>query len=63
MKRKVFTSFGQRYQISTKILNNILDRLLKRFIKYYPILFTINMPEKKKNLLEKMIVKRIRDLE
>lgn len=63
MKRKVFTEFAARYQISAKVMNATLDKLLKRFTKYYPILFTFELTDKKKNLLNDMIAKRIRDLQ
>lgn len=63
MKRKVFTDFAERYQISVKVMNATLDKLLKRFTKYYPSLFTFEMTDKKKNLLDRMIAKRIRDLQ
>ncbi|VEG89928.1 type II toxin-antitoxin system HipA family toxin [Legionella spiritensis] len=63
MKRKIFTDFAERYQISVKVMNATLDKLLKRFTKYYPGLFTFQMTDKKKNLLDRMIAKRIRDLQ
>lgn len=63
IKRKVFTDFAERYQISVNVMNATLDKLLKRFTKYYPSLFTFEMTDKKKNLLDRMITKRIRDLE
>jgi len=63
MKRKVFTDFAERYQISVKVMNATLDKLLKRFTKYYPSLFTFEMTDKKKNLLDGMIAKRISDLQ
>lgn len=63
MKRKVFTDFAERYQTSVKVVNVTLDKLLKRFTKYYLNLFTIEMADKKKKLLERMIAKRIRDLQ
>ncbi|MCX7116948.1 MAG: HipA domain-containing protein [Legionellales bacterium] len=62
MKRKVFTDFAERYQISVKAMNATLDKLLKRFTKYYPSLYTFEMTDKKKNLLDGMITKRISDL-
>ena len=63
IKRKVFTDFAERYQISLKVMTNTLDKLLKRFTKYYPSLFTIEMTDKQKKLLERMIAKRICDLQ
>ncbi|MDF1757852.1 MAG: HipA domain-containing protein [Legionellaceae bacterium] len=63
MKRKVFTDFAERYQVSAKVLNATLDRLLKRFTKNYSSLFSFDMPDKKKQLLENMIAKRIKDLQ
>lgn len=63
LKRKVFMDFAKRYRISTKVMATTLDKLLKRFIKYYPNLFSIEMTNKKKELLERMIVSRIKDLQ
>ena len=63
MKRKVFIDFAERYQVSAKVMNATLDKLLKRFTKYYPNLFTFEMTDKKKNLLAGMIAKRISDLQ
>lgn len=63
IKRKVFNDFAERYQISVKVMNATLDKLLKRFTKYYPSLFTFEMTDKRKNLLDQMITKRIRDLQ
>ncbi len=63
MKRKVFIDFAERYHISVKVMNATLDKLLKRFTKYYPSLFTFEMTDKKKKLLDRMIAKRIRDLQ
>lgn len=63
MKRKVFTDFAERYQISVKAINTTLDKLLKRFTKYYPNLFLFEMTDKKKKLLDRMISKRISDLQ
>lgn len=57
MKRKVFINFAERYQVSAKVMNANLDRLLKIFTKYYPKLFNFDMSDKKKVLLEKMIIK------
>lgn len=44
-------------------MNAKLDTLIKRFTKYYPSLVTFEMTDKKKNLLDRMIAKRIRDLQ
>ncbi len=63
IKRKVFIDFAERYQISVKVMTNTLDKLLSRFTKYYPGLFTIEMTDKQKKLLERMITKRISDLQ
>lgn len=62
MKRKVFVNFAERYQIPSNAINSTLDRLLKRFIKNYPKLFTFEMPDKKRNLLERIVEKRIKDV-
>lgn len=43
-------------------MNATLDKLLKRFTKCYPGLLTFEMTDKNKNLLDRMIAKRIRDL-
>ncbi len=63
IKRKVFTDFAERYQVPTKVMNTTLDRILKGFTKYYTNLFSFEMPDKKKKLLERMTEKRIRDLQ
>ena len=63
IKRKTFIDFAERYKISAKAVNSALDKLLKRFANHYQSLFLIEMPEKKQNLLKKMITKRIGDLQ
>ena len=63
IKRKTLVSFAERYKISAKIVNSALDALLKRFTNHYQNLFLIEMTEKKKDLLKRMISKRISDLQ
>lgn len=63
MKRKVFINFAERYGVSPRIMNVALDKLLKRFVKSYSLIFNFEMADKKKILLEKMITKRLRDLQ
>lgn len=62
IKRKTFVDFAARYKINTKAINTTLDKLLKRFINHYQSFYALETPEKKKTLLEHMIIKRIHDL-
>lgn len=63
IKRKTFIAFAQRYGISAKAMHSAIDKLLERFIKHYQCLYHIEMTEKKKNILQRMISKRISDLQ
>ena len=63
IKRKQFVDFAARYDISAKAVNSALDKLLERFIYYHQNVYLIEMSEKKKALLQRMITKRIGDLE
>lgn len=63
IKRKAFITFAERYNISAKAVNSALDKLLKRFTNNYESLFLIEMAEKKRDLLKRMIAKRISDLQ
>lgn len=62
IKRKILIDFAARYQISAKAINLSLDKLLHNFGKNHQVLWSIEMPDKKKILLERMIKKRIMDL-
>jgi serine/threonine-protein kinase HipA len=62
IKRKTFVTFARRYKISEKAINSALDKLLKQFIKHHQALYLIDMTEKKKNVVQRMITKRIKDL-
>lgn len=63
IKRKTFVAFAQRYGISAKAINSALDKLLERFIKHHASLYSIEMLEKKKSLLQRMVIKRMGDLQ
>jgi serine/threonine-protein kinase HipA len=63
IKRKTFVAFAQRYGISAKAMNSALDKLLEQFIKHYQSLHGIEMTEKKESLLQRMVIKRIADLQ
>ena len=63
IKRKIFIDFAERYGISRKAINSALDKLLERFIKHYQNFYSIEITEKKKSLLHRMITKRISDLQ
>ncbi|RAP37115.1 hypothetical protein B1207_06755 [Legionella quinlivanii] len=62
IKRKTFITFAERYNISKKAINSAIDTLLERFIRHHECLYLIEMPEKKKNLLNQMISRRVNDL-
>ncbi|KTD60035.1 type II toxin-antitoxin system HipA family toxin [Legionella shakespearei] len=62
IKRKTFIDFAERYKISAKAINTTLDNLIARFVNHYQSLYLIDMPENKRNLLHRMITKRIGDL-
>lgn len=63
IKRKTFITFAERYGINAKAMNSALDKLITRFKMHYQSLYSIEMAEKKKSLLNQMITKRIGDLE
>ncbi|WP_133140913.1 type II toxin-antitoxin system HipA family toxin [Legionella genomosp. 1] len=62
IKRKTFITFAERYNISKKAINSAIDTLLERFIRHHECLYLIEMPEKRKNLLNQMISRRVNDL-
>lgn len=62
IKRKTLINFAERYNISAKAINSILDKLLKRFAMHYQSLFEIEMNEKKQNMLKGMVIRRMDDL-
>ena len=63
IKRKTFITFAARYGINEKAMNFALDNLLGRFINLFQNLYKIEMAEKKQQLLHRMVLKRIRDLQ
>lgn len=44
-------------------MNDFKSKLVKRFSGHYQLLLNLDMNEKKRNLLEKMIAKRIHDFQ
>lgn len=62
-KRKTFIDFAERYGITAKAMNSALDKLLHRFLSHFQSLYAIKMEDKRKDLLQRMISKRIKDLE
>jgi len=63
IKRKTLIEFAGRYQVPANAMDARLDKLLKIFTKNYSNLLSIDMPEKKKILLERMVTKRMLDLQ
>lgn len=62
IKRKTFVDFAARYKISAKAINSMLDKLVEQFIKHHSIFFSLELVEKKKNLLHRLFKKRINEL-
>lgn len=63
IRRKTLVAFAERYQISAKAINSSLDALLGRFIKHQDKLYSFAMTDKKKNVLQGMVERRIKDLQ
>ncbi len=63
IKRKTLIDFAARYKINAKAIHSTLDNLLERFINHYQSLYSIEMSERKRNLLNKIIIKRIGNLQ
>lgn len=61
IKRKTIIDFAKRYDINSKAVDSALNKLLQQFIKHYHSLFCIEMEERKKFLLQKMIERRVSD--
>lgn len=61
IKRKNIIAFAEHYKINAKAIQAALDKLLLQFTKHYPMLFFIEMNERKKNRLNEIFLKRIDD--
>ena len=62
IKRRYILNFCHRFQVPPKSVETMLNNLINKFSLNYRVLNKIPMPEKKWNLLEKTIHKRIIDL-
>jgi serine/threonine-protein kinase HipA len=60
--RKILINFGTRFGINQKSIENLLDQLIKNFSKNCGLIHQVPMTAKSWNHLEKVFLKRLKDL-
>ncbi|MFZ2955714.1 MAG: type II toxin-antitoxin system HipA family toxin [Candidatus Ozemobacteraceae bacterium] len=63
IRRSMVIDFGRRFGILPKATEHILDRLLSDFRKHHELVFRIPISEKTRKNLQRIIEKRLKDLE
>ncbi len=62
LKRKTFINFGQRYGLSDRATELMLDRLINKFEKNYEKIFVLELAQTKRKSLTQMFKTRIKNL-